>query len=121
MADTLPAGTLIAVDSMEIKDQFFGPSGAPEKAFFKVSVFSTASSRQGTYEVKASYGPNSGAGSFTLPAAVNETMPVLRKGLAPATFIVGFYNNDTTFYDLYQIKGAREQIEMKYTKAYSFE
>ena len=109
-----PAGKVIASESQPITND-------PLNHFnFIVKVITTEYSNYGTYTVEADWGPDNATNQFTMPRGGEHLKPVLKKGSEPYTYIVGFYYNNK-FYDYYQVKGAKNNIEMKYIKAYSFE
>lgn len=108
-----PPGTLIASQQM--------PTNDPLNHFnFTVKVLSNEYSNTGTYTVEASWGPDKAEQQFTMPRSSDlRFKPILKKASEPYTYIIGF-DYGGKFYDYYQIKGAKDNIEMKYTKAYSF-
>lgn len=110
-----PAGTTIVADSMKVTED-------PLNHFtFSVKVKANNNTKYGVYDVEASWGPNTAASQFTMPRGGEKLKPVLRKGTAPYTYIIGFhYDKDTAFYDYYQVNGNRGTIEAKYLKGYSF-
>jgi hypothetical protein len=112
----LPAGTLIAADSMSIAEDSLNQSQ------FSVKVTTTAKTAEGKYGVQANWGYNPAETQFTLPKGGETFIPVLRKGQQPYTYIIGFnIPDDTTFYDYFQVQGNQGGIRMQYIKTYSFE
>jgi hypothetical protein len=109
------AGTIVAADSMAVTSD-------PLNHFsFSVKVVATQYSKTGTYDVVAAWGPDVARATFTMPQGAGNLKPILQKGKDPNTYIIGFhYGNDKKFYDYYQISDTNGQIEMKYTKGYSF-
>jgi hypothetical protein len=111
-----PAGITITADSVKI-------TGDPLNNFiFSVTVKANSNTqRYGVYDVVTAWGPNIAKGQFTMPRGGENLKPLLKRGTAPYTCIIGFcYGTDTTFYDYYQAAGNRGSVEMKYIKAYSF-
>ncbi len=111
-----PAGNTVAADSVKIADD-------PNNFTYKVTIKAgTNSAAYGVYDVIAEWGPNTAASQFTMPRGGEKLKPIIKKGTAPYTYIIGFhYGNDKkTFYDYYQVSGNKGMIEAKYLKAYSF-
>lgn len=110
-----PAGTILAADSMKIRDPL-------NTFYFAVKIVSNKHSNYGSYDVVAHYGPNEAKSAFSFPKEGRHIMPVLKKGKEPFTYIIGFYwDNDPHFYDYYQVSARKGEIMMKYIKAYSFQ
>lgn len=108
------AGTVIASQSTPITND-------PLNHFdFTVKLIASEYSNYGTYTVKAAWGPDTATEQFTMPKGGTHLKPVLKKGTGAYSYVVGFYY-DNKFYDYYQIKGAKDNIEMKYISAYSFQ
>ena len=91
-------------------------------ATFSVKVAADSDAHPGVYTVNASSGQNLARGQFTLPRKGESFEPVLRKGAAPYTFIIGFrIPDDTAFYDYFEVSSIQDTIKMKYLKSYSFD
>ena len=88
---------------------------------FSVKVIADSDIATGVYDVDADFGTNFGEGKFTMPKGVEDATPVIRKGDAPYTYIIGFrIAGDTTFYDYFQVSCSKSNTKMEYIKAYSF-
>ena len=106
------AGTVVAADSIKIPDPL-------NELYFGVSIVATEYSFRGTYAIKAHYGANDAASEITFPHSTEKLTPALRAGDEPFSYIVGFKIVDgDTFYDYFLVKAQKEQMEMKYLKAY---
>lgn len=89
---------------------------------FTVAVFADSNIQHGIYGVRAAYGFNTANGMFTMPKGAEKYKPIIKKGTAPYTYIVGFHvPKDTTFYEYFEVTGKADNIGMKYLKSYSFE
>lgn len=107
-------GTVITQDSIAI-------SGDINHFYYSVKVVADSLIADGVYKVVASYGPNVATGQFTMPKGGNELIPILKRGTAPYTFVIGFkVDSDTTFYDYFEVSSTIENTQMKYLKSYSF-
>ena len=88
---------------------------------FSVKVIADSDVATGVYDVDADFGTNFGEGKFTMPKGAEDATPVIRKGDAPYTYIIGFrIAGDTTFYDYFQVNCSKSNTKMEYIKAYSF-
>jgi hypothetical protein len=88
---------------------------------FSVKVIADSDVTDGVYDVDAEYGPNFDEGKFTMPKGIEDVKPIIRKGSAPYTFIVGFrIAGDTTFNDYFQVSSTKHSTKMEYIKAYTF-
>ncbi len=88
---------------------------------FSVKVIADSDIATGVYDVDADFGTNFGEGKFTMPKGAEDATPVIRKGDAPYTYIIGFHiAGDTTFYDYFQVSCSKSSTKMEYIKAYSF-
>ena len=88
---------------------------------FSVKVIADSDIATGVYDVDADFGANFGEGKFTMPKGAEDATPVIRKGDAPYTYIIGFrISGDTTFYDYFQVSCSKNNTKMEYIKAYSF-
>ena len=88
---------------------------------FSVKVIADSNVSAGVYDVDADYGPNFASGKFTMPKGGENFTPVIRKGDAPYTFIIGFRApGDTTFYDYFEVSSSRFATKMQYLKAYNY-
>jgi hypothetical protein len=118
-----PAGTIVAGDSMAIKDPL-------NHFYFAVQLRSSAMNDQPgaagfIYDVLAHFGPNAAEGQITMPEGGRNLRPLLRR--APDggySYRIGFitgsaFGRDTSFHDYYLVKGAKDNIEIKAVKAYS--
>ncbi len=108
-------GYVVAADSME--------ATTPDKLnhfFFTVRVIADSNIASGVYDVDADFGPNFSTSQFTMPKGAETLTPILRKGSAPYTFIVGFkVKDDTTFYDYFEVSSNGHATKMQYIKAYT--
>ena len=88
---------------------------------FSVKVIADSDVANGVYDVDADFGPNFGEGKFTMPKGAEDAQPVIRKGDAPYSYIIGFrIAGDTTFYDYFRVSCSKSNTKMEYIKAYSF-
>ena len=89
---------------------------------FSVKVIADSNVSKGVYDVDAELGPNFVTGQFVLPEGAEDAQPVMRKGAAPNTYIIGFkMANDTAFNDYFEVSSDRKATKMRYIKSYSFE
>ena len=109
-----PKGTVIAADSIKVADPL-------NESYFAVRLVAGEYSFRGTYDIKAHYGSGEGNSQITFPRADVPVRPAMRRGDAPESFIIGFYlGDDKKFYDYFLVDGQKNEIKMKYLKAYSF-
>lgn len=88
---------------------------------FSVKVIADSDVKSGVYDIDADFGPNFAEGQMVMPKGGEHLAPAIRKDTAPYTFIIGFkMEDDTTFYDYYEVKSSLKQTKMRYIKAYSF-
>ena len=88
---------------------------------FSVKVIADSNVKAGVYDVDADFGPNFAEGQLIMPKGGEHLLPVIRKGTAPYTYIIGFKaDNDTTFYDYFEVSSNRSVTKMQYVKAYTF-
>ncbi len=88
---------------------------------FSVKVIADSDIAMGVYDVDADFGTNFGESKFAMPKGAEDATPVIRKGDAPYTYIVGFrIAGDTTFYDYFQVSCSKSNTKMQYIKSYSF-
>ena len=108
-------GTVVAAAEMPI-------TGDPlNKFIFSVKVIADSNTNSGEYDVDADYGPNFAEWHFTMPKGGAFLVPIIRKGDAPYTYIVGFrLPDDTTFYDYFEVSSGHGATKMQYLKAYTF-
>jgi hypothetical protein len=108
-------GYVVAADSMPISEDKLN------HFTFAVKVIADSSVTSGVYDVDADFGPNFSTGQFTMPKGCESLQPLLRKGSAPYTFVIGFkVKGDTTFYDYFEVSSNRHATKMQYLKAYTF-
>ena len=108
-------GTIVASDEMPVTEDKLN------NFKFSIKIVADSNVKAGVYDVDADFGPNFAEGQFTMPKGGEAFMPVIRKGAAPYTFIVGFkVDGDTTFYDYFEVSSNRNTTKMQYLKAYSF-
>lgn len=108
-------GTIIASAEMPVNDDTLN------KSMFTIRVVADSNVQKGIYDVTVTYGVNTAEGKFTMPKGGETLAPVVRKGTAPYTYIIGFLmEGDTTFYDYFEVSSSRTNTKMQYTKAYSF-
>ena len=112
----MPAGTLVAADSMRVVEDTLN------NFHFSVRVLTNEKTAdKGQYAVKTAWGFNEGETAFTLPKGGEHFTQVLRRQPAPYTYNIGFnMDDDTTFYDYFEVKGEYGTIKMRYTKSYTF-
>jgi hypothetical protein len=109
-------GNVVAADSMEATT-----ADKLNHFNFTVRVIADSNVASGVYDVDADFGPNFSTGQFTMPKGGEALKPLIRKGSAPYTFIIGFrVNGDTTFYDYFEVSSNRHATKMQYLKAYTF-
>ncbi len=114
--EEVPAGTVIAADSMPVTEDKLN------HFTFSVKILSTGKTGKGHYQAEAAWGHNIATGEFVMPRNDYPLIPVLKRSSEPYTYIIGFYiKGDTTFYDYYKINGTRQTIGMNYTKGYRFQ
>lgn len=120
-------GTAVAYKTMPIPGTEIAKAetqaGEDTLNHFKFSVRIVADSQieKGVYDVLTTFGPNKADGAFTMPKGGEHFIPVIRKGGAPATFIIGFHvPKDTTFYDYYLVSATTASTKMLYMNSYSF-
>jgi hypothetical protein len=88
---------------------------------FAVKVIADSDIATGVYDVDADFGNNFAETKFAMPKGAEDATPVIRKGSAPYTYIIGFkIAGDTTFYDYVQVSSARNRTKMEYINVYSF-
>ena len=88
---------------------------------FAVKVIADSDIATGVYDVDADFGANFAETKFDMPKGAEDATPVIRKGDAPYTYIIGFkIAGDTTFYDYVQVSCTRNRTKMEYIKVYSF-
>jgi len=108
-------GTTIAAAEMPVTDDQLN------NFKFSVKVIADSDIKSGVYDVDVDYGPNFAEGKLTMPKGGEELKPVIRKGSDLNTFIIGFkMENDTTFYDYFQVTSNKGSTKMQYIKAYTF-
>lgn len=119
-----PAGTVVAADSMKVKDPL-------NDFYFAVKLVSSpANGEEGNmgfvYDVEAHYGPNAANSRITMPKGGNNLRPLLRPDKTKEyTYILGFipgkdYGGSNEFQDYYAISASRGTIEIRALKSYSF-
>lgn len=109
-----PGGTVAEAKMPIVED-------AINHSSFSVKVIADSDIATGVYDVDADFGTNFGEGKFTMPKGAEDATPVIRKGDAPYTYIIGFrIAGDTTFYDYFQVSCSKSNTKMEYIKAYSF-
>lgn len=114
--EALPAGTIIAADSMPVKEEQLN------NFVFSAKVTTTPKTAKGNYMVDAAWGYNTAQSEIIMPKNDYPLIPVLQRTAEPYTYIIGFYiKGDTTFYDYYKISAQRGSITMGYTKGYRFQ
>lgn len=108
-------GTVVAEATMPVNDD-------PLNHFqFSIKVVADSFIDRGVYDVIADYGPNDAKGQFTMPKGGETLTPVIRKGTAPYTYIIGFMMPaDTTFYDYFEVSSDKHTTKMDYLKSYTF-
>jgi hypothetical protein len=88
---------------------------------FSIKIIPDSSAGQGVYDVDADFGPNFAEGQFTMPKGGEDLAPIIKRGVAPNTFIIGFkVPDDTTFYEYFEVSGSKAATKMRYIKAYTF-
>jgi hypothetical protein len=108
-------GYVVAADSMEATS-----TDKLNHFVFTVKVIADSNIASGVYDVDADFGPNFATSQFTMPKGAETLTPILRKGSAPYTFIVGFkVKDDTTFYDYFEVSSNGHATIMQYIKAYT--
>lgn len=108
-------GTLMAQDSMPVTEDKLN------NFMFTVRVIADSAVTSGIYDVDADYGPNFATSTFAMPKGIEDVTPILRRGDAPYTYIIGFrLPGDTTFYDYFEVSSDHHNTKMKYLKAYTF-
>ncbi len=108
-------GTIVATAEMPVTDD-------PLNHFtFSVKVVADSNIKSGVYDIDADYGPNFAEGQLTMPKGGEDLKPLIRKGNAPYTYVIGFkVPGDTTFYDYFEVSSTRANTKMQYVKAYTF-
>lgn len=87
-----------------------------------VKIIADSAAANGVYIAAAMYGPNEAKGKFTMPKGMETARPILKKGTARYSYIVGFrIDDDTTFYDYFEITNTKSATAMRYINSYSFE
>ena len=112
-----PPGTILLADSIRIPDNL-------NERYFIVKLIANEYTGKGTYDVRIFYGHNDASTQITFPHGGTEPiLPKMKKGNEPLSYIIGFYygEEDTTFYEYYEVKGAEGKIETNYLSAYSFQ
>ena len=108
-------GALVAEAKMPVTED------AINHSTFSVKVIADSEIANGVYDVDADFGPNFGEGKFSMPKGAEDAKPVIRKGDAPYTYIIGFrLAGDSTFYDYFQVSSSKNSTKMEYIKAYTF-
>jgi hypothetical protein len=106
-------GTIVASAEMPVADDL-------NHFTFSVKVIADSNIAHGVYDVDAGYGPNFAKGQITMPIGGEDLKPVIRKGNAPYTFIIGFrMPGDTTFYDYFEVRSSKATTKMQYLKVYT--
>jgi len=110
------AGSIIAIDSMVIKDDPLNKSHFAVKIRVPLSP-SSSNSSLAVYEVLAHYGVEEANGSISMPKGGEHLMPLLRKA-DEHSFIIGFipgneYGGDTSFHEYYKVEGRKGMITIK--------
>jgi hypothetical protein len=117
IAPDIAAGTLVAADSMPLKNDL-------NHFYFSVKVIANKNTAgYGDYDVEASVGPNIAQGQFTMPKGGKDLKPLIRQNTEGSTYTIGFRTSgDTTFYPYYEVSAVTGgQVSMQYLKGYSFE
>ena len=118
------AGSIIAADSMEIKDDPLNKSQFVVK--IRVPDYKSSSNPiRSIYEVRAHYGVAEANGTISMPKGGDHLMPILRKG-KDHRFIIGFipgkeYGGDTSFHEYYQVEGEKGMITIKALKGFQIQ
>ncbi len=88
--------------------------------YFKVSVISTETSKNGSYNLKLEYGYNINETTLDLPEWPDHTVlrPVLQQGKEKYQCLVGFDPGDGAFRPLYEVRVIDKNIRMKQTHQY---
>lgn len=110
-----PAGTVIAADSMKIKEDQLN------KLYYSARIVSTDSSNKGSYTLDAAFGFNEAISEVKYPALQRKIFPALRTDTAHRySYILGFtYDGSDTFHDYAQITAVDEEmIKFKYIRSY---
>jgi hypothetical protein len=108
-------GTVVATAEMPITNDPLN------KFTFSIKVIADSNIKSGVYDVDADYGPNFAEGQFNMPKGGEHLVPIIRKGSAPYTYVIGFkLAADTTFYDYFEVSSNRSTTKMQYLKAYTF-
>lgn len=112
------AGTVVAADSVKIKDDL-------NSLYYSVRLTAGDSSSEGRYNLRAAFGYNEAKSEVVYPRLLKGITPAIRKEEGqPYSFIIGFrYTGDTAFNDYLRvyathIPGFGAQIELRYIKAY---
>jgi hypothetical protein len=88
---------------------------------FSIQVIPDSNAGRGVYDVDADFGPNFAEGQFSMPKGAEDLTPIIRKGIAPNTFIIGFkVPDDTTFYEYFEVSSSKAATKMLYIKTYTF-
>jgi len=88
---------------------------------FSVKIIADSNVASGVYDVDADFGNNFAEGQLTMPKGGENLKPIIRKGDAPYTYIIGFkVAGDTTFYDYFQVSSNNNTTKMEYIKGYTF-
>lgn len=110
------AGSIVVADTIAIAEDKLNDQS------FSVTVFTNDSSVNGSYDVAAAWGYNMANTSIRMPYGGEDFKPLLRKGDAPYSYIIGFhFNDDTIFHDYYEITAREGQIAARYIRAYTLE
>lgn len=89
---------------------------------FQIRVVADSAIEKGVYDVDVDYGPNFASGQFTMPKGGEHLAPIIKTGLQPYSYIIGFrLPDDTTFYEYYEISCTKQSTKMQYINTYSFE
>lgn len=113
---TLPAGTLLAADSIKVAEDTLN------NTWFTVKLLTSDKTDKGIYDINASWGGNIADTKFTLPKGAEKFRPALHRESEPYSFMIGFHMaDDTAFYPYYQVKAEQGTIKMNYVKSYTFE
>lgn len=123
-----PKGSIIAADSTPIKEDMLN------EFYYSAELRSTASSNEGSYMLKAAFGPNKAQTEVVYPKLQQQIVPTLKLDTTlPYSYHVGFtYKDDSFFheyakifvnrtghYDMNHPAGTfKTEIQLRYTKTY---
>ena len=108
-------GTIVATAGMPVTDDPLN------KFTFSIRVIADSNIASGVYDIDADYGPNFAEGQFAMPKGGEYLVPLIRRGSAPYTYIIGFkLPGDPIFYDYFEVSSNRSTTKMQYLKAYTF-